>query len=174
MPHYSNTCLIALSIRAHCGGKMHSHSLQWRHNEHGSVSYHQPHGCLLNRLIKRRSKKTLKLHGTGLCVGNSQETGEFPAQRASNAEDISIWWRHLDWSARTVCFVPHNSNELTGQQRFTTNIYHILTTSYHTSLSQLRCSFSEIPCYHIQEVPNIAFSNLREILRIFTGWCYTS
>ena len=23
-------------------------------------------------------------------------TGEFPAQRASNAENVSIWWRHHD------------------------------------------------------------------------------
>ena len=31
---------------------------------------------------------------TGLCVGNSPVTGEFPAQMASNAENVSIWWRH--------------------------------------------------------------------------------
>ena len=29
-----------------------------------------------------------------LCAVNSPVTGEFPAQRASNAENISIWWRH--------------------------------------------------------------------------------
>ena len=39
-------------------------------------------------------KKTSKLRVTGLCVGNSPETGEFPAQMASNAENVSIWWRH--------------------------------------------------------------------------------
>ena len=32
-------------------------SLQWRHNGHNSVSNHQPHDCLLNRLFRRRSKK---------------------------------------------------------------------------------------------------------------------
>ena len=32
-------------------------SLQWRHNGHDSVSNHQPHDCLLNRLFRRRSKK---------------------------------------------------------------------------------------------------------------------
>ena len=37
-----------------------------------------------------RSKKTSKLRVTGLCVGNSLLTGEFPAQRASNAENVSI------------------------------------------------------------------------------------
>ena len=40
------------------------------------------------------SKKTSKLRVTGLCEGNSLVTGEFPAQRASNAENVSIRWRH--------------------------------------------------------------------------------
>ena len=39
--------------------------------DHDDVSYHQPHGCLLNRLFRPRSKKTSKLRVTGLCVGNS-------------------------------------------------------------------------------------------------------
>ena len=45
--------------------------LRWRHNDHDGVWNHQPHGCLLNRLFRRRSKKTSKLGVTGLCVGNS-------------------------------------------------------------------------------------------------------
>ena len=49
------------------------------------VSNQQPHDCLLNRLFRRRSKKTSKLRVTDLCVGNSPVTGEFPAQMASNA-----------------------------------------------------------------------------------------
>ena len=39
-------------------------------------------------------RKHKKLRVTGLCVGNSPGTGEFPAQMASNAENASIWWRH--------------------------------------------------------------------------------
>ena len=46
-------------------------SLRWRQNDHDGVSNHQPHGCLLNRLFGRRSKKTSKLRVTGLCAGNS-------------------------------------------------------------------------------------------------------
>ena len=42
---------------------------------------------------------TSKLRVTGLCVGNSPRTGEFPAQMASNAENVSIWWRHHDFEA---------------------------------------------------------------------------
>ena len=69
-------------------------TLYWRHNGRDSVSNHQPHDCLTNRLFKRRSKKTPKLRVTGLCLGNSPGTDEFPAQMASNAENVSIWWRH--------------------------------------------------------------------------------
>ena len=46
--------------------------------------------------ITFRPKKTPKLCVTGLCEGNSPVTSEFPAQRASNAENVSIWWRHHD------------------------------------------------------------------------------
>ena len=72
--------------------------LQSHHNEPGGVSSHQPRDCLLSRLIRRRSKKTSKLRVTGLCAGNSPMTGEFPAQMASNAEYVSIRWRHHDHS----------------------------------------------------------------------------
>ena len=46
--------------------------------------------CLPNRLYRRRSKKPSELRVTGLCVGNSPVPGEFPAQRDSNAENVSI------------------------------------------------------------------------------------
>ena len=52
-----------------------AYSLQWRHNECDGVSNHW-------------------LGVPCLCVGNSPETGEFPAEKASNAENVSIWWRH--------------------------------------------------------------------------------
>ena len=53
--------------------KNHS-ALQWRHNDCDGVSNHQPHAFLLNRLFRRRSKKTSKLRVTGLCEGNSPVT----------------------------------------------------------------------------------------------------
>ena len=52
-------------------------SLLWRHNGLDDVSNHRRIYCLLNRLFRRRSKRTPKL----------------PAQRASNAENVTIWWR---------------------------------------------------------------------------------
>ena len=70
------------------------YSLLWRHNGQYGVSNHQPDDCLLSRLFRRRSKKISKPRVTGLCPGNLAGTGEFPAQMASNAENVSIWWRH--------------------------------------------------------------------------------
>ena len=42
--------------------------------------------------IKENINITLRV--TGLCEGNSSVTGEFPTQRASNAEQVPILWRH--------------------------------------------------------------------------------
>ena len=69
-------------------------ALQLCHNGCDGIPNHHPHDWLLNRLFRHRSKKTSKLCITGLYVGNSPVTSEFPAQRASNAENVSIWWRH--------------------------------------------------------------------------------
>ena len=67
---------------------------RWRHSGWDGVSNHQPHDCLLNCLFSHGSKKISELRVTNLCAGNSPVTGEFPAQMASNAENVSIWWRH--------------------------------------------------------------------------------
>ena len=86
------------------------HSLQWHYNECNSISNHQRLDCLLNRLFRRRSKKTWKLCVTGLCEGNSLVTGEFPSQRASNTENVSIWWCHHDsWDSSSTCNLTHCS-----------------------------------------------------------------
>ena len=67
---------------------------QWRHNERDGVSNYRRDDCLLNLLFARRSKKTLNLCVTRLCSGNSPVTNEFPTQRASNAENVTISWHH--------------------------------------------------------------------------------
>ena len=62
--------------------------LQWRHNEFDGISNHRPLGCLISHLFRGRSKKTSKLHITGLYEGNSQVT--------SKVVFFSIWWCHHD------------------------------------------------------------------------------
>ena len=87
-------------------------SLHWRHNDHGSVSNHQPHGCLLNRLFRHTSKKTSKLRVTGLFAGNSPGLVNSPhkgpvTRKMFPFDDVIMDWpvtRRLDCSqnVRTV------------------------------------------------------------------------
>ena len=44
--------------------------------------------------IQEEIKENSMLRVTGFCASNSTVTGEFPAQMASYAENVSIWWRH--------------------------------------------------------------------------------
>ena len=90
--------------------------LQWRHNNHrGGVSNHRRVGRLLDRLFRRRSNKTSKLCLTGLCERHNSLTGQFPARRTSNAENVSIcsiWWCHhahvreTDWDGPAGKVLP--------------------------------------------------------------------
>ena len=90
-----------MNMGHHTGGKWFIHGpqhrmgnpLQWRHNGRDSVSNHQPHDCFLNRLFRRRSKKTSKLRVTGLCAGNSPGPVNSP-HKGLVTRKISIWWRH--------------------------------------------------------------------------------
>ena len=86
--------VISQTVGRRCSQTDHATSLQRRHNGRSGVSSHQPRDCILNRLFGRRWKKTPTPHVTGLCTGNSPVTGKFPAQKASNAENLSIRWRH--------------------------------------------------------------------------------
>ena len=55
---------------------------QWRHNERGGVSNHRRLDWV--PFVQAQIKEV-----TGLCEGNSTLTDEFPAQRASDAENVS-------------------------------------------------------------------------------------
>ena len=77
-------------------------SFQWRHNGRGSVSNHQSHYCLLNRLFRRRSNKTSKLRITGLCAGNSPVNSphKWPVtRRMFPFNDVIMSYLHLKYSS---------------------------------------------------------------------------
>ena len=62
---------------------------RWRLKSPASWLFTQP-------FIQTQIKESSKAPRHWLCAGNSPGTGEFPAQMASNAENVSIWWRHHD------------------------------------------------------------------------------
>ena len=100
-PFRTEICTFLFWVQ-HCGILGFMKSLQWRQNEHDGVSNHRCLDCLFNKLFRRRSKKTSKLRVTGLCAGNSPVTGEFTAQRASNAKNVPIWWRHHEIDCQII------------------------------------------------------------------------
>ena len=57
------------------------HQLQWRHSERDGVSTHRRLHYFLNCSFMRRSKKTSKLHVTGLCEENPPVTGGLPSHK---------------------------------------------------------------------------------------------
>ena len=69
-------------------------SLQWRHNGNGcrGVSNHRHLDCLLNRLLRRTSKKIYPRHWP--LWGESNGDRWIPLKRVSKAKNVSIWWRH--------------------------------------------------------------------------------
>ena len=127
-------------------------ALQWRHNGRDSVSNHQPHHCLLKCLFRRRWKKTSKPRITGLCVGKTPVTGEFPAKMASNAENVSSWWRHHGhcqvWAVRrSYTLGIHNLLQMHRHERaarllytLNFNIYVINRKTGNETLRRIQCS----------------------------------
>ena len=84
---------VVISVeRYHTNHVQNTKALLQRHNECNGLLNHRHLDGLLKCLF--RSKKTSKLHVTGLFGGNPPVTGGFPSQRASNVENVSISWRH--------------------------------------------------------------------------------
>ena len=129
-----------------------------------------------------RSKKTSKLCVTGLCEGNSPVTGEFPTQKASNAENISIWWRHHEvrgnyvgrqcihwyWWPGHLCtkrtdVLPHNIVKSRSCEIVCYNYRNPLKFDRHFGAA------AEVPVEFQSDwkniKPNLAASRLQEILR---------
>ena len=120
-------------------------SLQWCHNGRDGVSYHQPHHCLFNSLLRHRSKKTPRLGVTGLCAGNSPGTGEFPAQMASNAENVSVWWLHHIW------IQPAHAWFYT---QFPLYMYNIIVERHSMILTQLLFALEYLYCMWTSHIRN--------------------
>ena len=68
---------------------MESNALHWRHNECPGASNHRHFHCLFNHLFRRAHQVK---HQS--CALLAFMRGIHRWQRASNAENVSIWWRH--------------------------------------------------------------------------------
>ena len=89
-----------------------------RHNGRDSVSNHQLRDCLLNRLFRRRPKKTSKLRVTGLCAGNSFDDVIMYSTSDVPQQDVVV----SNWQ-----FNRSFSNEMGNLHAFLETIYSWLT-----------------------------------------------
>ena len=58
--------------------------------------------------IRAPIKENIKIPRHWPCAGNSPVTGEFPVQKASNAENVYIWWRHHVYQGHIYDLWAHN------------------------------------------------------------------
>ena len=93
--------------------------LQRYHNERDGVSNNEPHDCLLNHLFRRTSEKTHK--------------------RASNAEDVSTWWRHhaTDLFLKNNIFTNDSIATFAQSKKFLTFVNFHQITFYFTCHIQM-------------------------------------
>ena len=139
--------------------------LQWHHNGRDSISNHQRLDSLLNRLFSRIRKKTSKLCVTGLCVWNSPVTGEFPVQRASNAENGPIWWRHHALFSTTKV-------DRRNHYRINTNLQHIIN-NLRTMFSQnSNKAYTYIQRFlnNLRNTPRLVIENSSTTHKTSTAW----
>ena len=89
-------------------------TLQWRHNDHYGTLSDQPRDFFTQPFIQVYIKENIKaLRHWPLCV-EFTDNQWFPVQRASNAENVSIWWRHheLRQSPKGYGIADNNENML--------------------------------------------------------------
>ena len=99
------------------------------------------------------SKKTSKLCVTGLCAGNSPVTGECPAKMTSNAENVSIWWRHHERQK-----LPKSITAVTKCQLFPISIFnwcldHFAYDVFKNILHETLCNEIEISMAFVHKGP---------------------
>ena len=128
---------------------------------------------LFNRLFRCRSKKISKVRVTGICERNLLVTG-FPSQRASNTENVSIWWRH-HWKKT----VASNTSEFRGRTVGWDTLWWPMVTVIENRwiiIIQQQCDHNiplkaniKIPTMHLSHIPKCAIQNKNVYSSVLNG-----
>ena len=101
-------------VRTYRVNRVNDRSLQWHHNEWQRVSNHRQLVGLFDCLFGLTAKKTSKLVPPTLCEGIPLVNRGFPSQRPSNAESVSMTWRHHEMFWPCFCiFLPDDAFPVT-------------------------------------------------------------
>ena len=68
--------------------------------------------------------------------GNPPVTGKFPTQRASYAENVSIWWRHHEVNIRSVNGFLRSGNQPITWTNVNPNLYRHMASLGHTAFNK--------------------------------------
>ena len=102
------------------------------HNGRERVSNHQPHESRLftQPFIQTQIKENIKASRHWPLCGEFTGPRWIPAQMASNAENVSIWWRHYGWCIHTLinCNITRSGNELSPFSTGTKPIHKLILT----------------------------------------------
>ena len=101
---------------------MHARGITMTSHERHIQSKHRSFDWLFNRLCGPTSRKHRSLHYWPFVRGIHQWPGEFPAQRASNAEKADIWWRHHGRHSTTRQRLPYKYGDVMTWMRFVKSI----------------------------------------------------
>ena len=117
-------------------------ALKWHHNECHGVSNHPPHDCLLNCLFRCKSKKTSKLHVTGLCEGNTPVMDKGPVMRKMFAfydviMETMVGWNNPLQMTTSITNPWHFTSQ--GSQGSTCHATQSFITPGKPQLPQLSC-----------------------------------
>ena len=88
----------------------------------------------------RRSKKISTLRVTGLGEGNPPVTGGFLSQRSSNAENVSIWWRHHSLPEGLWPQLWGPKKDVISDQSLGTCTENLVLRSYHMNIINMTVS----------------------------------
>ena len=101
-------------------------SLHWRHNDHGGVSNHQPHGCLLNHLFRCRSKKTSKPRVTAFVRGIHRDRW-IPRTKC---QYHGKWFHLMTSSCVPVFLVKYVHRKYLGQSQYQYDLFKYRDSHY--------------------------------------------
>ena len=124
--------------------------LRWRHNDHDGGSNHQPHGCLLNRLFRRKSKKTSKLRVTGLCVGKSPGPVKSPhkgpvTRKMFPFDDVIML--HDNYRMPTRRDAKNDRTQMFNSLRHRDKMAAIFQTTYSNAFSRMKMYNFRVYCH---------------------------
>ena len=120
---------------------------RWRLNSPASRLFTQP-------FIPGQIKESIKAPRHWPLCGNSPVTGELTAQMGSNAENISIWWRHhgngVSWGILFTWLYPSADLEQTPKTRETLR-WHFRTNAspyFANQANTVCCGINNVDVYH--------------------------